>query len=147
MRGNEWDPLKELATVQERMNKLFESALARTNFDPGEVGAYSPVADVYETPDALVVHLEVPGMDPARMEVRLEGDELVVSGETHAERETGSEQFHRVERAHGRFARRFPLPSTVDRDDAQASYQAGVLRITVPKREGARRSPIRVSVR
>src|SRR6185436_2347480 len=108
----EWDPLKELVGVQERMNKLFESALAKTNFDAdGGVGAWAPVTDVYETPDQFVLCLELPGLDQKDIDLRMDGDELVVQGERRMEREQPGEQFHRVERSYGKFVRRFPIPS------------------------------------
>ena len=84
MAPTEWDPLKELVGIQERMNKLFESALARTNFDAeGGVGAWTPVADVYEGEESVVFCLELPGLAQSDIDVRLEDDELVVRGERH----------------------------------------------------------------
>jgi HSP20 family protein len=144
----EWDPLKELVGVQERMNKLFESALARTNFDSGGGAAgWTPVSDVFETTDSLVICMEVPGLDQRDLDVRVEADELLVGGEVRMDRQEPSEQFHRVERSYGRFARKFPLPSTVDRDGIEAVYRDGVLRIAMPKVETSSRRPIRVAVR
>ena len=145
-RRGEWDPLRELVAVQDRMNKLFESALARTNFDSEGGTGWTPVADVLETSDALVICLELPGLDQQEIDVRVEGDDLQVSGELSMDREPSGEQFHRVERSYGTFARSFPLPSTVDREGIEASYRDGVLRIELPKRESSRPRPIRVSV-
>lgn len=146
-RSGEWDPLKELVGVQERMNRLFESALARTNFDSeGGVGGWTPVSDAYETAEHLVFCVELPGLDQSDLEVRVEADDLLVSGEVRMDREQPGEQFHRVERSYGRFSRKFPLPSTVDRDAIEALYRDGVLRVSIPKREGSRRQPIRVAV-
>lgn len=145
---SEWDPLKELLVVQQRMNKLFETALARTNFDAeGGVGAWTPVSDVYESPEGLVVCLELPGLSAAEIDVRVDGDELVVQGERRMEREHPGEQYHRVERSYGKFARRFPLPSDVDRNSAEAGYRNGVLTVRLARRESEGRRPIRLEIR
>ena len=148
MAQSEWDALKELKTVQARMNNLFENALARTSFDSeGGVGAWSPVADVVETDERIVTSLEIPGVEHSEISVRVVDDDLVVEGERRMARETSEgEQFHRVERSYGAFARRFALPSTVDRESVEATYRQGVLRVTLMKRSGKHPGPIQVSV-
>jgi HSP20 family protein len=147
MAQGEWDPLKELAKVQERMNSLFDSALARKNFDAGgELGSWAPTADVYETDDRMVFCLELPGLRLEDIDLRLEGDELIVKGERRMEGE-GGEQFHRVERSYGKFARRFPIPSAVERDSVEAKYDNGVLTVALAKKSGAQPGPIKVPIR
>lgn len=148
MAQSEWDPLKDIVGIQERMNKLFESALARTNFDAeGGVGAWTPSADVHEAPDRLVFYLELPGLAQEDIDVRLEEGELVVRGERHMDRGTPGEQFHRIERSYGKFLRRFPLRPHVDAASVTAAYQDGVLIITLAKKEGLDNQPIRVAIR
>jgi len=148
MSRTDWDPLKELVGVQQRMNKLFETALARTNFDAeGGVGAWMPTADVFETDDRIVFVLELPGLALGDIDLRMEGDELVVQGERRMEKDEGAEQYHRVERAYGKFQRKFPLPSHTDRDSAQATYRNGVLEIVVQKLESGGKKPIRLAIR
>jgi len=147
MAGNEWDPLKELVGVQQRMNKLFESALARTNFDAeGGVGAWTPVTDVYETPERMILHAELPGLEQSDIEVRVDRDELVVQGERRMDRDPAGE-FHRVERSYGKFLRRFHLPQAVDRESVEAVYRDGVLTVTLTKQDRDRSGAIRVAVR
>lgn len=144
----EWDPLRELAVVQSRMNKLFESALARTDFSAeGGIGAWTPVADVQESSDTISFFLELPGVRQEDIDLHLEGDELLVQGERRMEREEAGEQYHRVERSYGKFARRFPVPSTVDRSSVAATFRDGVLRITLRKKENVLGGPIRVAIR
>jgi HSP20 family protein len=148
MAQTEWDPLKDLVGIQERMNKLFESALARTNFDADSgVGAWTPVADVYETAERVVFCLELPGLSQSAIDVRLEADEIVVQGAREMDRGGTGEQFHRVERSYGKFARRFRLPSHVDRASVGAVYEHGVLTVSLAKKEDAGKRPIRVAVR
>lgn len=144
----DWDPLKELLTVQKRMNKLFESALERTDFEAQhEVDTWTPLADVYETERSLVICLELPGLEQERIDLRVEGDELVVSGERAIEREREGDRFHRVERSYGKFSRRFHLPSSVDRDQVDAVYRNGLLRVEMRQRGTRNNGPIPVSIR
>lgn len=148
MARTEWDPLKELETVQRRMNQLFESALDRTNFDAeGGFGAWVPAADLYETAEEVVAHVELPGIDPSEVSLRLDGDALVVEGERRMERSTPGEQYHRVERSYGRFQRRLALPSGVDRESARARFLDGVLVVTLRKAADDRSRTIRLEIR
>ena len=146
MAQGEWDPLKELASVQRHMNKLFETALGRTNFDTQEgVGSWSPAADVYETPETLVLHLELPGLKQEAIDLRVDGDELVVEGDRRMEHQP-AEQFHRVERSYGKFSRRFRLPSTVNREQVEARYRNGVLTVVLPKQGSQEPKAIKVPI-
>lgn len=143
-----WDPWRELLTVQKRMNKLFDSALGRSDFEAlGGVDTWTPVCDVYRTPDSLVVCLELSGLSQERIELRMEGDDLIVSGEREMDKERRAEQFHRVERSYGKFSRRFHLPTAVDREAVSASYRDGVLSVVLPNRDRTAPRPIRVAIR
>jgi len=142
------DPLQELLNVQKRMNNLFESALARTNFETSDgFDSWTPVCDVYETAEALVLCLELPGLEQEQIELRVDGDELVVEGERKMHREQAGERHHRVERSYGSFSRRFRLPSTVKRDAVQATFNDGLLRVVLPNEGKPSQGPIRVPIR
>ena len=143
----EWDPFQELLTVQKRMNQLFESALARTNFETaGGVDAWAPVVDVYELPRGLAVDVELPGLAPDDIEVVLDHGELVIRGQRQMEADQGP-RYHRVERSYGRFHRRIPLPVGVDSARVEASYRQGVLHVLVPNPAGEHVRSRRVTVR
>ena len=143
----DWDPLKELLAVQKRMNDLFESALARTIFETTDgFDSWTPLGDVYETPEALVICLELPGLPLERIDLRIDGDELVVEGEREVEREQAGERHHRMERSYGRFSRRFNLPSNVDRDAIEASYRDGTLQVRLPNRGREQPKPVKVAI-
>jgi HSP20 family protein len=131
-----WDPFRDLRAIQERMNRLFETALSGSDFEGQDsgIGRWSPVSDVVETDGEVVVSCELPGLEKDRIDINLSGSVLIVSGERHVERETGSEQFHRIERSYGPFQRSFNLPSGVDAEKISAQYQDGVLTITLAKR-------------
>jgi len=143
-----WDPMSELTSVQQRMNKLFESAMGVADFDAQDEPAnWSPACDVIETADAIEICLEIPGVNQDEIEVQVEGDELIVSGQRQLERDAQSEQFHRVERPCGSFSRRFRLPSTVDRKSIDASFREGVLRVKLANREGPGPESIQIAIR
>ena len=143
----EYDPLKQLAAVQKRMNQLFESALARTNFETSDgIDSWSPTCDVYERPDSLVMSIELPGLSRDQIDVRVDGDELVVEGERRMGRERNDEHYHRVEREFGKFSRRFRLPSTADRGQIEATYRDGLLEVVIANRSTGATDPVRIRV-
>ena len=144
---NSWDPLKDLVQVQQRMNNLFESALARTDFDTAAgLDAWTPVADVHEARDTLRLCLELPGFEQSEIDLKVDGDHLIVEGERRMDADGNHGQFHRVERAYGKFSRRFPLPSRFDRDRIQATYRCGVLEIRLPARESLGPESFRIDI-
>jgi len=144
---NAWDPLKDLVQVQSRMNNLFESALARTDFDTAAgLDSWAPVADVHEAEDRLWLCLELPGFEQSEIDLKVDGDHLMVEGERRMDAEGNRGQFHRVERAYGKFSRRFPLPSRFDRDRIEATYRNGVLRISLPARDSLGPDSFRIDI-
>lgn len=141
------DPLKELAAVQKRMNQLFESAMARTNFEASEgFDHWTPVCDVFETDDFLVLAIELPGLERKDIDVRVDGDELVVDGQRRIEDGARGEHHHRVEREFGSFSRRFRLPSTADRGGIEASYANGLLTVTIRNVASSVVGPVKIEV-
>ena len=142
---SDWESLRELRSVQKRLNQLFEGALARSNFEaPDGLDSWTPVCDAYESSGALVLCLELPGLEQDDIDLNLERDELVVRGQRRMERGEPGERYHRVERSLGKFQRRFRLPPTVDRGAIRASYRQGVLRVELPT--SGRRNPERLTV-
>ena len=107
---------------------------------------FGPAADVVETRDAIHVRLDVPGIDPKALEVKVEKDTLLVRGERKADERTEGETYHRAEVRYGAFERSFGLPVTVDGSKADARYESGVLDIRLPKREEAKPRTIEVKV-
>lgn len=129
-----WDPLRDLLSLQERMNRLFEETLSAARPDPGiPSNVWVPACDVYETSEAFVVQMDLPGVDSNEVEVHVDGDHLVVRGERRPAEKQRPESFHRVERSHGPFSRTFQLTAEVDPDRVTAQYRDGLLRIELPK--------------
>ena len=143
-----WDPFKELTTLQDRMNRLFEDAAGRRG-DAGEdyvSGRWMPPVDVREGKDHLEIFAELPGIDPKSVEVSVENRVLSIKGSRNFEKATEDETYHRVERAYGTFERSFTLPTNVDPERIQANYRHGVLALTLPKREEAKPRSISIKV-
>jgi len=140
-----WDPFREVAALQNRVNSLFrdfneagESPLTTANFVP-------PV-DIYEDENKVVLKLEVPGIEEKDLDVQVENNTLTVKGERKFEKEEKEENFRRVERRYGSFYRAFTLPTTVDPESVAASYNAGVLKIELKKKPEAQPKQIKVKV-
>jgi HSP20 family protein len=144
-----WDPFRELAVVQDRMNRLFEDAWGGRTRRPDEdfvSGSWMPSVDVRETKDALELNIEVPGIEPKDVTVGVENGVLTIKGSRNFEKASEGETYHRIERAYGTFERSFTLPSNVDTERIQARYRHGVLELTVPKREEAKPKSISIKV-
>jgi len=100
--------------------------------------------DIYETDANIVLKAELPGINPNDVEVRVEDGTLYLKGQRKFEKEVKEENYHRVERSYGSFVRSFPLPNSVNADDAKAEYKDGVLALTLPKREEAKPKTIKI---
>ncbi len=120
-----WTPFRELSTMQERMNKLFEDVMRSPNrSDEGfAVAAWAPAVDIYETDKEIVMKAELPEMQEKDIEIKVEDNILIVAGERKMEKEVKEENYHRIERSYGSFHRSFTLPHTVDRENIKASLQ------------------------
>ncbi len=138
------DPFRELATLQDRFNSLFENFAETPGKEQLAAGHFVPPVDVYEDEHNLVLKLEVPGMNEEDLKVSVENNTLTVSGERKFEKEEKEENFHRIERRYGSFTRTFRLPNTVDQENADASYDKGILKITLGKRAEAKPRQIKV---
>ncbi len=140
-----WDPFRELATLQDRMNRLFQDQFAGRE-EELTTAAFAPPVDIYEDEHNLTLKLEVPGIDEKDIDISLENNTLTVRGERKLEKEEKEENFHRVERRYGSFVRAFTLPNTVDADSAKANYDKGVLKITLAKKAEAKPKQIKIGV-
>lgn len=130
-----WDPFDAFLGAQEDLNRMFRRGWLGAGEDKGlaEGGKWAPAVDIYETADSLVVEAELPGIDPDDIEVTVDDGVLTVRGERKHERDVKEENYYRVERAWGSFQRSIRLPAESQADEVKAGYDAGVLKITVPK--------------
>lgn len=130
-----WDPFRDLITIREKMNRLFEDAVSSRGEEKDMISStWSPSVDIYETEQELVLSAEVPGIDEKDIEIKLEDNTLTLRGERNFEKETKEENYHRIERAYGSFFRSFSLPHYIDQDSIKAEHKNGVLKILMPKK-------------
>jgi HSP20 family protein len=135
-------PWPGFGTLRKEMDRLFDR-FWEGDFPalPG-FGEWSPALDVSETKDALVVKVEVPGMDPGDIQLSLHENTLTIKGEKKHEKEEKSEHVYRAERSYGAFARAIRLPASVDSEKVAASFKNGLLTVTLPKAPAAKGSVI-----
>jgi HSP20 family protein len=107
---------------------------------------YLPAADVRETDKAVEIHLDMPGITPEQIDVKLEGDQLTITAERKDEKTVEEKGWLRRERRQGRYTRAFTLPDTLDGTKPEATYRNGVLMVTIPKREVAQPRSFKVKV-
>ena len=110
----------------------------------GDETTFTPAFDVSENDNALVVKAEVPGMDQKDIEISISNGLLTIQGEKKRESREENEHYHRVERSYGSFCRTLHIPTEVDSEKVDATYQNGVLTVTLPKLETAKPKKIEV---
>ncbi|MGA7339244.1 MAG: Hsp20/alpha crystallin family protein [Terracidiphilus sp.] len=139
-----WDPFREVASLQNRMNSLFR------DFNGGEgpltTASFVPAVDIYEDDKKVLLKLEVPGIEEKDLDVSVENNTLTVKGERKFDSEEKEENFHRIERRYGSFFRAFTLPTTVDTEHIDAKYNAGVLKLELQKKPEAQPKQIKIKV-
>jgi len=127
------------------MNRLFNDTFDRIG-EQSNLSAWAPAVDIYETEQELVVKADLPDVDPKDLDIRVENNLLTIRGERKFEKKVNEENYLRVERSFGSFARSFTLANTVNTDAIKAEYQNGVLTLTIPKREEAKPKQVKVNV-
>jgi HSP20 family protein len=140
-----WEPFRGASSLQDQVNRLFNDVVERTA-EESSLTAWAPAVDIYETEHELMVKADLPDVDPKDLDIRVENNILTIRGERKFEKKVNEENYLRVERAYGSFARSFTLANTVNSDAIKADYQNGVLTLTIPKREEAKPKQIKVNV-
>jgi HSP20 family protein len=126
------DPFEDLFGVQKQMNKYFSPEFSAAQKD---IAAWRPRVDVRESEKEFVIHAELPGLAKDQVNVELDKGVLTISGERKFEKKDEKEQFHRIERSYGKFQRSFAVPEGLDPNNIQATFNDGVLEVTMPKPE------------
>ncbi|NWG03915.1 MAG: Hsp20/alpha crystallin family protein [Syntrophaceae bacterium] len=141
-----WRPF-EFDRLRKEMDRLWDSFFeGRPGRRIKEEGEWLPSLDVAETKGDLIVKAELPGMDPKDIEISLTEGILTIKGEKKQEKEEKEEGYHLIERSYGSFARSIRLPKDVQSDKINASFKNGVLKVTLPKSEEAKKKEIKIKV-
>ncbi len=144
-----WEPVRELSSIQNEMNRLFN-----TFFDTPQQGngggsalrRWVPAMDLVETSDEFVLRADLPGLSENDVNIELEDNVLTVSGERKSEHEERKEGYYRVERASGSFSRSLTLPEGIDPESVKATFDRGVLEVRIPKPEERKPRKVAISV-
>lgn len=142
-----WEPFREVESLQKEMNRLLDR-IVPTDVGNGEKMGLSfiPAAEITETPEAVQLKLEIPGMEAKDLNVEVTADSLTVNGERKSEIKTEEEGFTRTEFRYGKFHRVIPLPVRVDNNNVTAEYKDGILNLTLPKAEEEKNKVVKVSI-
>jgi HSP20 family protein len=144
-----WEPVAELGTIQNEMNRLFNTFFDQSSpTGRNATGArrWIPPMDLVETADHYVLRADLPGLSDEDVNIQLEDNVLTISGERKAEHETQQEGYYRLERALGGFSRSLTIPDGVDPDGVHANFDRGVLEIRIPKPEQKKPRQVQISL-
>ncbi|MBN2543871.1 Hsp20/alpha crystallin family protein [bacterium] len=141
-----WKPFRPLSEMMEwpkDIEKMFEDYFE----SKGAEKLWAPEVDIYEDENSIFVEAEIPGMDKDNINITVNQNSLTLSGKKEMKDEVKGKDYHRIERTYGEFKRSFSLPTTTDLEKIDATYEQGVLKITVPKLEKAKPKEIPVKVK
>lgn len=143
-----WDPLGNIATLQDRINKLFDDSFPRQMDEKGDLSlcAWTPSVDIYETDLGVVVAIDLPGVSKEDVMVEVKDNVMTISGERATDTTAQAMNYYRRERLCGKFQRSFTLHAMVSPDQIKAKFKNGVLFIEIPKPEEDRPRQISVDI-
>jgi len=140
-----WEPVREMMTLREAMDRLFDDAFTRP-LGPSGLSAI-PAIDLLQTTDEVVVKAALPGLEAEDVQISVNADMLTLRGEFKREEEQKDATYHILERRSGTFERSIRLPADVQTDKAKADFENGVLTITLPKAEAVKPKTITITAK
>ncbi|KPK00480.1 MAG: hypothetical protein AMJ60_01125 [Desulfobacterales bacterium SG8_35] len=143
-----WDPFRNMTTLQDRINRVFDEAVSRSKDYDDEVSKcdWRPIVDIYDSEKAIVIDAELPGVTKDDITLDVKENILTLKGTRKYVEEAKKENYYRMERCFGTFERAFTLPATVDPGKIKANFKDGILRIEIPKPEEKRPKQISITV-
>lgn len=143
-----WDPFRNVAALQDRINRIFDESFSRTADieDDINMSAWKPSVDIYETDEAIILKAELPGIKKEDVSVEVKDNVLTLRGERIEDKEIKEGSYFRKERCFGTFSRTFNLQHRVQPDKIKAKFKDGILEIEVPKPEEEKPKQITVNV-
>ena len=143
-----WDPFRNMTTLQDRINRIFDETASRSGDYDVEVNKcdWRPVVDIYDTQKAIVINAELPGVLKESITLDVKENILTLKGERKSEDEVSQENYYRMERCFGTFERAFTLPATIDAGKITANFKDGMLRIEIPKLQEKKQQQITINV-
>jgi HSP20 family protein len=135
-----WTPMGNLQSFQDEMNRMFDQFFQGGSSSEAGWGVrtWAPPVDIYETEEALILTVDLPGVPKEAVSIEIHQNTLTLRGERKPAAEVPADRYHRTERAYGAFQRSFVLPTLVDQEHVQATYHDGVLELRLPKSDAAK---------
>ena len=137
MAAPQWEPFEGFSTLQQEMHRLLESFFGG-NPGPFEAPRTGPAVEMIDTPEAVVIKAQVPGMRKEQLQVTFSEGSLTIQGERRADEDVAEKSYMRREFRYGPFSRTISLPAALQVDKATAQLRDGLLQITIPKSEATR---------
>lgn len=142
-----WDPFRNITTLQDRINRLFEDAFPREQgMEEDLMCVWRPQVDIYEDESGFVLLVDLPGVDKQKVSVEVKENILTISGEREAYGPEQDDRYYRRERSCGTFQRSFSLRTMITPDKIRASFKNGVLKIEIPRPEEEKPRQVSVSI-
>ena len=143
-----WDPFRNMTTLQDRINRIFEETAGRARDINDEVSKcdWRPVVDIYDTEKGIVINAELPGVAREGITVDIKENILTLKGERKIDEEVQEENYYRKERCAGKFERAFTLPDAINPEKIKANFKDGVLKVEIPKPEEKKPRQIKINV-
>lgn len=141
-----WNPLRDLLSLKERLNRLFEGVLRKGDFGDMEPGGWVPPADMTESEAAYRITVELPGVRREEISIRLDSGVLTIEGARAPDPASRDAEHLRVERSYGPFSRTFHIPGPVDPGGIDARFDHGLLEILLPRTPGKPGGSLRIEL-
>jgi HSP20 family protein len=143
-----WRPFGgEISSLRQEMDRLWDRFVDESSLGRRITGEWWPTVDVTESKDKFIIKAELPGLDENDVSVTISGDVLTIKGEKKKEEEEKDEHHCRAERYYGSFQRSFHVPASVQADKVEAAFDKGILEVTLPKVEEAKKKEIKIKVK
>ena len=142
-----WQPVSDMMSLRDAMDRLFEDSFVTRRGFPALWNGDTLALDVYETEESLVIKTSLPGVKPEEVDITVTEDVLTIKGEARSEEKVESANYLRQERRYGNFQRSLQLPGSLQTDRAEATFENGVLTLTIPKAEEAKPRTIQVKTK
>ena len=142
-----WQPYGAIASLQDSINRLFNDAFPHTpSEDEMALSAWRPAVDIFDKPDSIVIHAELPGVTKDDVSIEVKENILTLKGERIEIKEVNEEKYYRKERSFGKFYRAFTLPSAINPENIKATFKDGVFEIEIPKPEEQKPKNIQIRI-
>jgi HSP20 family protein len=149
---SKWQPFKELSTIRQQMDRLFEDMLSVNDRDwlglHSMAGVWTPAVEIKETDRELILKAEIPGIDAKDLEVEVGEDRVTIVGEHREEKssENKEKNYFHSELHYGKFQRVIPLPMMIKTDAIKSDFKHGILTLTLPKVENMEKKVVKVNL-